>query len=111
MDVVTHDHARPSPQSNVPEVKAPEVKSGEPALADAFDEFRRTFEDFKAGNDRRLEEIQRKASADVVTVEKVDRIDLPLKFHPAAIRALGCFAPRGAEIATGDRRSWSGLRS
>ena len=37
--------------------------------------------------------------------------DLPLKFHPAAIRALGCFAPRGAEIATGDRRSWSGLRS
>jgi HK97 family phage major capsid protein len=68
MEAVTHEHARP----------APEVKSAEPALADAFDEFRRTFEDFKADNDRRLDEIQRKASADVVTVEKVDRISKAL---------------------------------
>lgn len=68
MEAVNHDAC----------LSAPEVKSGEPALADAFDEFRRTFEDFKAGNDRRLEEIQRKASADVVTVEKVDRMSKAL---------------------------------
>lgn len=78
MDVVTRDHARLSPEAIAPEVRAPEVKSGEPVLAEAFDEFRRTFEDFKAGNDRRLDEIQRKASADVVTVEKVERMSKAL---------------------------------
>ncbi len=39
METVTHSHARP----------APEVKSAEPGLEDAFDEFRRTFETFKDG--------------------------------------------------------------
>ncbi len=37
--------------------------------------------------------------------------DLPLKFHPAAFRALAGFTPCGAMCATCDRRSWSGLRS
>ena len=105
MDVVTHDrardrahrHARLSPETTVPEVraagvKAPEVKSGEPALADAFDEFRRTFEEFKADNDRRLDEIQRKASADVVTVEKVDRLS---KAMDEQKRAMDLAALRG----------------
>ena len=36
--------------------------------------------------------------------------DLPLKFHPAAIRASAWFTPWGAGGATCDRRSWSGLR-
>jgi len=68
MEAVTHCHARP----------APEVKSGEPVLAEAFDEFRRTFESFKEGNDRAIEELQRKSSADVVTVEKVERMSKAL---------------------------------
>jgi HK97 family phage major capsid protein len=68
MEAVTHDACLP----------APEVKSGEPALADAFDEFRRTFETFKDGNDRRLAEIERKGSADVVTNEKVERLSKAL---------------------------------
>jgi hypothetical protein len=37
--------------------------------------------------------------------------DLPLTFHPAAIRASAGFTPCGAGGATDDRRSWSGLRS
>ena len=37
--------------------------------------------------------------------------DLPLSFHPAAIRAPWHFAPRGAGKATCDRLSWSGLHS
>ena len=38
-------------------------------------------------------------------------IDLPLNFHPAAFRVLPVDTPEGANGATGDRRSWSGLRS
>ena len=38
-------------------------------------------------------------------------IDLPLNFHPAAIRVSADFTPSGAGGATCDRRSWSGLRS
>ncbi|WP_156330227.1 LysR family transcriptional regulator, partial [Bosea vaviloviae] len=37
--------------------------------------------------------------------------DLPLVCHPAAIRASAGFTPCGVGLATGDRRSWSGLRS
>ena len=36
--------------------------------------------------------------------------DLPLNFHPKAIRASAGFKPCGAGGATCDRRSWSGLR-
>jgi hypothetical protein len=39
------------------------------------------------------------------------KLDLPLNFHPAAIRASAGFTPCGAGGATCDRRSWSGLRS
>jgi len=52
---------------------APEVKSAGD-VADAFEEFMTSFERFKAENDDRLKEIEKKASADVLTVEKVDRI-------------------------------------
>jgi len=41
----------------------------------------------------------------------VDDVDLPPNFHPAAVRVPGGFTPSGAGGATGDRRSWSGLRS
>ena len=37
--------------------------------------------------------------------------DLPLNFHPIAIRACLVDTPFGADGATGDRRSWLGLRS
>jgi hypothetical protein len=38
-------------------------------------------------------------------------VDLPPNFHPAAVRVSGVCTPAGAVGATGDRRSWSGLRS
>jgi hypothetical protein len=42
---------------------------------------------------------------------RVDTTDLQLNFHPAAIRASAGFTPWGADGATCDRLSWSGLRS
>jgi uncharacterized membrane protein YphA (DoxX/SURF4 family) len=37
--------------------------------------------------------------------------DLPPNIHPTAVRVSGFCTPSGAGGATGDRRSWSGLRS
>ena len=66
--------------------RAPETKStgSHPELADAFDEFMTTFEAFKDSNDRRLAELESKG-ADVLTVEKVDRIGKALDEQKRAI--------------------------
>jgi len=61
--------------SVMPEVKAPEVKGVPETVTAAFDEFMEAFEAFKEVNDRRLGEIEQKLSADVVTRDKVDRIN------------------------------------
>ena len=56
---------------------APETKS-EPLSGDvalAFDDFARTFDAFRQTNDRRLGEIETRLGADVVTEEKLARID------------------------------------
>ena len=52
---------------------APETKSAD--VAAAFDEFARAFEAFKETNDERLAQIETRLSADVVTEEKLARID------------------------------------
>ncbi|SMF48904.1 phage major capsid protein, HK97 family [Xaviernesmea oryzae] len=57
------------------ERKAPEVKGVPETVTAAFDEFMEAFEAFKEVNDRRLGEIEQKLSADVVTRDKVDRIN------------------------------------
>ena len=54
---------------------APEIKAVTDDINTAFDGFLSSFEAFKETNDRRLAEIERKSSADVLTVEKLDRID------------------------------------
>jgi HK97 family phage major capsid protein len=54
---------------------SPETKSAD--IASAFDEFCRGFETFKAENERRIKEVERK-SADPLTDEKVTRIGLAL---------------------------------
>ena len=46
----------------------------EPAIAEVMT----AFEEFKAANDNRLKEIEKKGSADVVLVEKVDRVNAAL---------------------------------
>ena len=54
-----------------------ETKQAGGDVASAFDEFMRAFEDYKETNDRRLAEMERR-SADVVTTDKLDRIDRAL---------------------------------
>ncbi len=68
---------------------APETKSAgsHSEIADAFDEFMTTFEAFKESNDRRLTELESKG-ADVLTVEKVDRISKVLDEQKRAIDSL-----------------------
>ena len=46
-----------------------------------------------------------------LALERYRFSDLPLMFHPAAVRASAVDTPCGAVRATGERRSWSGLRS
>lgn len=57
-----------------------ETKSGPAAheVRDALDDFLGAFEDFKEANDERLGQIERKLSADVVTDDKVERINRAL---------------------------------
>ena len=61
-------------------IRAPETKAAETTgdVAGAFEDFMTTFEAFKAENDTRLAEIEQKRVADVLTVEKVDRINRAL---------------------------------
>ena len=47
-------------------------------VRDALDEFLGAFEDFKQANDERLGQIERKLTADVVTEDKVERINRAL---------------------------------
>jgi HK97 family phage major capsid protein len=54
---------------------APEIKAVPETMNAAFDEFMEAFEAFKDTNDRRLGEIEQKLTADVVTRDKVDRIN------------------------------------
>jgi HK97 family phage major capsid protein len=44
----------------------------------AFSEFMRAFEAFKEGNDERLAQLERRGTADVVTADKVDRLNRAL---------------------------------
>ena len=67
--------------------------SGDDCRTRAFDEFMPAFEAFKDANDRRLAELEKRGSADVLTVEKVDRISMRARRAEGAIDALalkGC---------------------
>ncbi|WP_029619244.1 phage major capsid protein [Pseudorhizobium marinum] len=58
------------------EVKAaPEVKAVPETVTAAFEDFIEAFEAFKDVNDRRLGEIEQKLTADVVTRDKMDRVN------------------------------------
>jgi len=61
--------------SNTNPTIAPEIKSYAGDVGDAFDEFKGTFEDFRNTNDERLAQIEKRMSADVITTDKVDRIN------------------------------------
>ncbi len=65
MSTTSHGGAAAGP-SVTPEVKA------------ALDDFLNAFEHFKASNDERLEELERRSSADVVLEDKVERLNQSL---------------------------------
>jgi HK97 family phage major capsid protein len=57
-------------------------------VRDAVDEFMTRFEAFKEANDTRLRDVERKQSADIVTVEKVDRLNAALDMQQKAVDGL-----------------------
>lgn len=76
--------------SEQPRGPAPEVKMETPMtggsvssleVVEAFDEFMQSFEAFKEANDERLNQIERQVSVDVVTEEKMNRINSALDQH------------------------------
>ena len=74
---------------------APETKAGAPTeMADAFEDFARAFEAFKETNDDRLDQIERRMSADVLTEEKMARIDRAVDETKARIDRLVLKAAR-----------------
>ncbi len=71
-----------------------ETKSGGPDVAAAFEEFMGAFEAFKETNERRLGEIERRGGADVVTSEKLARIDRALDETKRVVDELAVKAQR-----------------
>ena len=47
-------------------------------ITEAFDSFMQAFDSFKQANDERLAQVERRMSGDIVTVEKVERINAAL---------------------------------
>jgi len=64
-------------------------------IKDAFDEFLRAFDSFKSANDERLSQLERR-SADVVTEEKVDRINAALSEQKRTLDELQLASARPA---------------
>ena len=87
-----------------------ELKSaGADDLGLAFDDFMRAFDSFKDTNDRRLGEIERRMSADVVTTDKLERIDRALDEHKRLVDDLAHKAAR-PQLAGTPQRSGLGLQ-
>jgi HK97 family phage major capsid protein len=104
------------------------------SLEAAFGDFMRAFEAFKEGNDERLSQLERRACADVVTTEKVDRLnraldetrrvvdDLAIKAQRPHLGGTGSPGPRSgaalqhkaafdAYVRKGDATELSGLEA
>jgi HK97 family phage major capsid protein len=84
------------------ESKAVEIH-GDFEVKQAFDEFMRGFDAFKQSNDQRLKELE-KRSGDVLTEEKVDRINAALEAQKQKLDALALVAARPA--LGGERKSF-----
>ncbi len=63
-------------------------------LNTAVDEFMHSFDSFKQANDERLEQIEKSMSADVITVEKVDRINASLDTQKQLLDELSLMSSR-----------------
>ena len=69
----------PSTETNPAEREMKTAAAPSSDMVVAYDALVGTFEAFKSENDRRLADIEKKLSADVVTTEKVDRINAALE--------------------------------
>ncbi|MEM5473436.1 phage major capsid protein [Hoeflea sp. AS60] len=68
--------------------RAPETKSIDADVSAAFEDFMSAFEHYKQSNDERLAEIERRGGSDVITEEKMARIDTALDEQKRTIDAL-----------------------
>jgi len=81
---------------------APEKKTydygrpGHDEVKRSVDEFLTAFEAFKEANDERLKELERRSSADVVSEEKVERINAALDLHQRKVDELALKLARPA---------------
>ncbi len=82
---------------------------GDDDIGAAFDEFMRAFEAFKDTNEQRLDEIERRMASDVVTEDKLTRIDQALDAHQRAVDELVHKADRPA-LGGGLTRTGLGLQ-
>ncbi|WP_334175003.1 phage major capsid protein [Pseudoxanthobacter sp.] len=73
--------------------------NGDPAAA--FESFMSAFDSFREANDRRLGEIERRSAADVLTLEKLDRLDAALDEHKRRLDTMTLKAGRPAMAAPG----------
>lgn len=78
--------AMPSPEAK--SMPSPEIKALPDTMTAAFDDFMTAFESFRDANDERLSEIEKKLSADVVTRDKVERINKAIDDHARQIDQL-----------------------
>jgi HK97 family phage major capsid protein len=76
------DHTSPADWEN----KAARPAASE--IGDAYGEFLHAFEAFKETNDQRLDDIERRMSADVVTTDKLDRINRSLDEYKGTVDQL-----------------------
>lgn len=81
---------RPAPETKA----APELKAE--TMTAAFNDFMEAFEAFKEGNDQRLGEIEKKLTADVVTRDKVERINRALDEQKRLVDHMALKAARPA---------------
>lgn len=88
---------------------APETKAAAGSeVGAAFSEFMTAFESFKEANDTRLAEIERRSSADVVTLDRLDRISAALDVQKARVDDLVLKGRRPA-LAPETGRSEAGM--
>lgn len=73
-------------------------------LEEAFDDFMRAFEAFKETNDQRLNEIERSMSSDVVTDEKLERINKSIDEHKRIVDELALKSHR-PHLASGSEKT------
>lgn len=87
--------------------RAPEIKSA--TTTAVFDEFMRTFAQFRDANDQRLAEIETRLGSDVITSERVDRINSALDEQKRVLDELALKAARPA-LSGEVRATASGLQ-